>query len=265
MKTWKNELRTCAFCGQVLTSKINSKEHVWPKWLQKRLGVDNRQFEGIHTGIPWGIHTISTRVQSGNSLVLGAICTSCNSGWMSELESKIAPIFEKLWDTSGTSRYIVLDQQACETIAHWTFKTALVLNKASNYRKIVPAKHFTEFYEKKQLPKNSAVDLSLAPYVQSLQWIQSQSAIGRISGDIEITKEMAKLISTLYVITLDIGGILLRTVWVPTDFLKATSPNGGNIKRLWPCNKPVKLSLVNRKNEMGKFHVAAEFHSPRTA
>lgn len=258
----QDNLRTCAFCGQILTGKTKSKEHVWPKWLQKRLDVEKLLFEGIHSGIPWGVRTISSRTQSTNSIVLGGVCVTCNNGWMSELEVKVAPIFEKLWEV-GKEKYIIIDSQSCQILAQWAFKTSLTVNLASNYRRIVPQKHFSDFYESRKLPENSAVDIALAPPGNYLQWNQGQSAIGIISGDIEVTKAMSKLISTLYVITLDISGVLLRTMWIPTDFLEILRPNEHNVKRIYPFEGEVKLLSQKRRSEMGKFHVSASFKSKK--
>ena len=258
----QDDIKTCAFCGQLLTSKTKSKEHVWAKWLQKRLDVEKLPFQGIHSGFPWGVHTISSRTQSTSSIVLGGVCANCNNGWMSELEIKVAPIFEKLWDI-GKDKYVILDSQSCENLAQWAFKTSLVVNLASNYRRIVPSKHFRDFYEQRKFPENSAIDIALAPFGNYLQWNQGQSAIGTISSDIEVTKAMSKQISSLYVITLDVAGILLRTMWVPTDFLEIPRPNEHNVKRIYPFTSEVKLLSNKRKSELGNFHVSARFRSSK--
>jgi len=259
----QNEAKTCAFCGQVLDGSTRTKEHVWPLWLQKRFGLEKDQFQGNHFGIPWGISTLSTRTQSFSSLVLGGVCASCNNGWMSELETKVAPIFEKLW-CPNNDRYTTLELDSCNTLAQWAFKTSLVINLSSNYRKIIPLEHYREFFEFKRLPKNTTVDISLAHFVNNLQWIQGQHAIGKIYTEIDITKDLAKTISSLYVITLDIGGILLKTVWIPTDFLESPLPSSGNVKRIWPYIKPSKLSLQNRKNEITKFSTRTLFRTKKT-
>ena len=259
----QDDVKTCAFCGQNLTGKSKSIEHVWGKWLQKSLDLEKSPFEGVHSGIPWGLNTISTRTQSTSSVVLGGICTNCNNGWMSELEVKVAPIFERIWK-SNDEKYITLDSQSCEILAQWTFKTSLVINLASNYRRIVPQKHFRDFYKHKRLPQNSAIDIALAPFSNHLQWHQGQSAIGTVSGEIEVTPAISKLISKLYVITLDIAGVLLRTMWIPTDFLEIPRPNEHNVKRIYPFAGEVKLLSNKRKSELGKFHVSARFKSKKS-
>lgn len=256
--------RTCAFCSQLLTGKTKSREHIWARWLHKRLDVEKSYFEGIHTGIPWGVHTISTRTQSANSMVLGGVCANCNNGWMSKLEVKVAPIFEKLWEV-GKEKYITLDSQSCEILAHWAFKTSLTINLSSNYRRIVPQKHFSDFYESRKLPEYSAVDVALAPFSNNLQWYQGQSAIGTVSGEIEITraKAISKLMSKLYVITLDVAGVLLRTIWIPDDFFEIARPNEHNTKRIYPFSGEVKLLSEKRKSEIGKFHISAHLKSKK--
>ena len=129
----KNKLKTCSFCNQVLTGRTKTKEHVWPLWLQRKLNIEKIQYQGNHTDF-FGSQTISTRTQSTNSLVLGGVCAECNSGWMSDLETKAIPILENLW-VSNNKKYIYLEKLACETIALWAFKTSLAINLSSNYRK----------------------------------------------------------------------------------------------------------------------------------
>ena len=107
----------CAFCGELLTTKSRTKEHVWPRWLHNRFQLEKQQFQGIHWGTPWGTSVVSNRIQSFNSLVLGGICAKCNNGWMSELETKVAPLFEKLWN-SIDRRHITLEFDACEILTH---------------------------------------------------------------------------------------------------------------------------------------------------
>jgi hypothetical protein len=179
---------------------------------------------------------------------------------MSKLETEVAPLFDKLWE-SNNDRYVIFDLESCETIAHWAFKTSLVINLASNYRKIIPLEHYREFFKYGKLPENTTIDIFLASFKNNLQWMQGQSAA--IFTETDIPKQLAKEISSLYVITLDVGGILLKTAWMPIELFNASLPNSGNVKRIWPYAIPVKLSLQNRNNEMGKFQNRTLFRTKK--
>ena len=254
----KHNLKTCSFCNRELTKKTKSKEHVWPKWLHKKLDMEKKPFQGVHTDMS-GLIVKSTRSQSMNSLVLGGVCTECNNGWMSDLEMEVAPLFDALWFLPANDKNITLKKEACKSIAFWAFKTSLVINLVSNYRRIVLQEHYNLFYEQRKLPENVVVDISLTPFKNDVFWHQGQFAKGVIPGEIEVTEAMAKIISTLYVITLDLGGIMLRTSWVPTNFLEVKASNNRNIRRIWPLKKEIKLSLAKREYKVLDFHTSVEF------
>lgn len=83
----------CTFCNR---KGNKSKEHIWPQWLQIELtGGTKSNFSGTHISFS-SVSVVSKRNQSGKSLVFGAICEDCNTGWMSQLESRFKPIFKKL-------------------------------------------------------------------------------------------------------------------------------------------------------------------------
>ena len=254
--------KTCSFCGQVLTKKTKAKEHVLPKWIHRKLEIEKKPFQGIHTDMS-GLVVKSARSQSMNSLVLGGVCAECNNGWMSDLEIKVAPLFDLFLFPPANKKNITLKKESCEAIAHWAFKTSLVINLASNYRRIIPKEHFSVFYEQRKIPENIVIDISLSPFKKDVFWRQGQFAKGVIPGEIEVTEAMSKIISTLYVITLDLGGIILRTSWMPTDFLEIKASGDRRVRRVWPFKKEIRLSLAKREYEILDFHTSVEFQAKK--
>lgn len=57
-------------------------------------------------------------------------------------------------------------------LARWTFKTAAMLNLASEYRQIILPGHLHESYRTKRVPANSAVDLAIGAFHQPPGWVQ---------------------------------------------------------------------------------------------
>lgn len=251
--------RTCAFCSADLTKNTKSKEHVWPRWLQRKLNIEKLQIQGDHLGIG-GAYIIDSRIQSTSSIVLGDVCSNCNNGWMSELENRAIPVLEPFL-FPNERKYIELDEKACKIIAAWSYKTSLVLNLASNYKRIIPKSHFREFYETVNLPKNVVIDVTLAPAVDYVQWLQGQHGLGEVDADDDAMDELVRKISSLYAITLNVAGTLLKTSWVPTDFLEISMSPKRNVKRIWPFQERIKLPLSKRDAEITQFHLETRYHS----
>src|SRR5688572_30048282 len=87
-------MRTCLFCDETTLTR----EHVWPDWISKYL-----------YGAPTKDRFRATRFDGPNRTPVGApfkaselnhkariVCASCNSGWMSELETHAKPVLQPL-------------------------------------------------------------------------------------------------------------------------------------------------------------------------
>jgi hypothetical protein len=75
----------CAFCGS--TGSL-STEHVVPRWLRKAMVISG----------PVNEYSRATYVGAAETLavVFHEVCTSCNSGWLSTLETATQPVLEPL-------------------------------------------------------------------------------------------------------------------------------------------------------------------------
>ena len=96
--------KPCIFCGE---HKTMSNEHIIPVWLQAHLGIEKDLF--ISRAITTGIHGIFKpgmpspikdsridRLHAYSALVCGLVCTTCNNGWMRQLEDNASPLLKKL-------------------------------------------------------------------------------------------------------------------------------------------------------------------------
>ncbi len=222
-------VKTCIFCKQPISKKNRAKEHVWPQWLLERLERKDSQFLGLHSGLPRGLNLKSIRQQSIASLLLGPICVECNTGWMSNLESQCIPIFDKLWKSYPYKINLDLNQQTA--LAHWSFKTACVINASSNYRRIIPREHNSRFFTDRKLPDNCCVDIALCK-LKNLNWLQGGMALIRRTMSTEDLKKMAK--TEPYIITLNVLGLVLRVTWSPFTDVQAAILSEQGISRIYP-------------------------------
>ena len=110
----------CIFCAK---EGKQTREHVIPQWLASYLGDD----VGLDTSL-WkrsgnSVERGRTLSRRQTDLVLRRVCTECNSGWMSRLESEARPMLIPL--IAGDT--IQLNPQTRRVLLRWAVKTAAVL------------------------------------------------------------------------------------------------------------------------------------------
>ncbi len=102
--------RKCLFCNE----DANSKEHVWPQWILRLPPARRPVRQRLGTG---------KEVTYSGDFKLKGVCSTCNNGWMSELETEAKPILGPIVQDLS----IQLDLEDQTKIARWAFKTAIVL------------------------------------------------------------------------------------------------------------------------------------------
>jgi hypothetical protein len=138
--------RRCSFCGE---KRVLTLEHVLPDWLAgvfPRKGNVTNEFIGDEIK-KWESKTFQHKVRMA--------CAQCNNGWMSELESRVKPLFKKL---------IALDQTTIEsddqgTLSLWVQKTILMLNQATPGGIKVTEDLYRDIYFNKTASKKALVNL----------------------------------------------------------------------------------------------------------
>ena len=80
---------------------------------------------------------LSERTASGNSQMLGAVCGTCNNGWMSRLESAFGDLLPRLRADMSPGHF---SKEERRIIALWIVKTGIIVHYSSNYRTILPAR-----------------------------------------------------------------------------------------------------------------------------
>jgi hypothetical protein len=116
-------MRLCLFCDE----KSATREHAWPKWILRSVSTGR----GEHITAQFGPGE-APQVWAGEKVALQVrrVCSGCNSGWMSDLESLAQPVIGPLIHDVGFN----LDEWAQLVISIWAVKTAMVLESASTLR-----------------------------------------------------------------------------------------------------------------------------------
>ncbi len=223
----------CIFCG---LENEKAKEHIWPRWLQIEIGGNTKGvFKGSHISLVSQTE-LSTRTQVGETLVFGSVCNVCNNGWMSKLESDCKPIIKLLLNDFKNILQLTKIQQ--QILSLWAFKTALMINAGSNYRKIISEEHYKHIYNYRTLPKNIKVDLCKIKESKELSWRQSQVSFGLIPKSQHDSYN--DLLSKSYKISMQIKSFGIRLVYFPQAKESGYSIKFSELKknyRIWPFQK----------------------------
>jgi hypothetical protein len=124
--------KTCVFCGHPVrdpaTNRTRAREHVFSFWALDEFGItrDRIEFSPFEAAREDGASlqlTAQTPIRRFdlNSFLLGAVCSTCNSGWMSRLESRVQPALTALIrDRTAKASNV-------DGLAKWALKTSYVL------------------------------------------------------------------------------------------------------------------------------------------
>jgi hypothetical protein len=111
-------MRLCVFCGR----RVTTKEHAWPQWALESLYRPGARPGGAVTMNLRGSISTYAAHSSRRGPRVKHLCTSCNSGWMSRLETAVQPIMRPMMRDNP----ILLDVDAQRVLTAWGIKTAMV-------------------------------------------------------------------------------------------------------------------------------------------
>lgn len=127
------ETKRCVFCCMPVNDKNagrhRAREHVFPAWLLDRLNArrDIIEFSKTEAKCADGrslqlTDQAAIRQLDFNNFLLGAVCSTCNNGWMSRLENTVKPALGQL----AENKPITIENP--REIAKWVLKTVFVLS-----------------------------------------------------------------------------------------------------------------------------------------
>ncbi len=126
-----DQTQGCLFCGATPFKRAN--EHAFAKWLLKHLAIEkffhidriNNVVTSEESSLNAPFTSVNSYVDRKHALsawVNGDVCDLCNNEWMSELETKAAPMLIALMDGSTAPLYLSFEQRLI--LARWATKTA---------------------------------------------------------------------------------------------------------------------------------------------
>lgn len=139
----------CIFCRNELKNANRAKEHIVPVWLQRHLLIEGDRI--VERSRVAGTNGLKERRLTLNGLLAGNCCESCNSGWMSQLETDVAPILGNLFSWDKTLNELSTGER--KILGFWAVKTILALMSAGRFWRDVQKEHVHELYSRGAIPQ----------------------------------------------------------------------------------------------------------------
>ena len=149
-------MTTCLYCP----NRANSKEHLFPDWLNEVLGY-------VHPTLLFLGKTRGWRSDKPATHKLRVVCETCNNGWMSDIEDAAKPILTPL--VLGQPSHLDVNQQ--QVVATWAFSRAIIGEQLSPDLKGIPADHRQWLFEHHEPPPQVRV---FAAATDGLWWLPGE-------------------------------------------------------------------------------------------
>jgi hypothetical protein len=188
---------------------------LWQRGLKKHYGWSDDWVFPTHFDATGKV--LSTRQHRLKNLVAGRVCSGCNSGWMSALESAARPLILSL--ARGDRHVLDLTEGEAFLLTRWTVKTCVCLHLSSNYRPIIPESHIGILNQETcTLPERVfVVAHSFKPH-NGFSWVQASSwEIVQTSRRFS-TYADRRLRKSGHKISVMIGGLILMIAHIPLTF-----------------------------------------------
>lgn len=210
--------QNCVFCGATETTT----EHVWPNWAAKRMSSVGLVDHWLHVVQDGEGDTDRSWPQKQFTLTVGAVCGTCNNGWMSNLEDRLKPFFEAAFDGKVTR----LDALLQRDLAAWAVKTAMMAVAAQNPTESpFPASTYADLFANVEPPAD--MRLWVGAYSGAVSTAYAHTYVGDISiGDLD---------GDIRGGTVLFGPVLIQMLGSSIPGLAATGNMGSlPVHELWP-------------------------------
>jgi hypothetical protein len=133
---------TCVFCGR---HGPLTKEDAVPTWLMKILSP---------AGLSWGVtggqlQGNLRKVPTGFRLKVAALCTDCNTNWLSPIERRAKPKLMP-W-MAGIYSPLTVEEQ--KLLSFWAVKTAMTVQLAqSRTQRVIPMDQYSALHRERTQP-----------------------------------------------------------------------------------------------------------------
>jgi hypothetical protein len=220
--------RICIFCGRLPLTN----EHVIPQWVSKVVArprpKQSRQYT-VFSG-PGEGRLLPAKSNSWQSDILGTmakqVCSTCNSGWMSQLESAAQPLVTPMLQGIATE----LTPDAQEVLARWAFKTSSMVQYMRSPVVPVPSERLDWLRKEAEPPTKAWVALGKYNGGTFASWCFHKGILWRGEGT-EPKTARGQLV------TLSLGQLVIQSVAWQGDLdlsVKLSEGQRRYLLQIWP-------------------------------
>jgi hypothetical protein len=215
----------CWFCPA--THGRRSREHVFPQWLLRHYGAEQERV-APHRWTSDGVLGSQRAEMPLSSVVAGEVCEACNSRWMSQLETDVAPVL-----TAAPRRGRIPIEDAL-VLARWFTKVAVALNVSMPFRLLfdAPTRHALA----DGMPDNVIVALSIARRTHGFfDWAQTNPRSALVDGESDAS-DLRRDMALAYVGHVRVDRLVATVLVLPTGLLNARPDMPA--RQVWPPSRP---------------------------
>ncbi|HWY59007.1 MAG TPA: hypothetical protein VNZ03_31380 [Terriglobales bacterium] len=232
--TNETALEQCLFCSNL----VNSAEHIWSDWILEDLK--------LVTQIRIKIGKNPPAFTDDPELKVKCVCETCNSQWMSNLETANQPIIHAMINDDPCW----LSKKDQTKLTRWAMLKAMVIEAANRERK-----PFYDDQERQQIKTGSGIPIG------TMVWLGRFSTKSYHAGGTDIWRPVDEIPKAIHacVTTVIIGHLVLQILTAHTRQQFATrrenlyckdGPWKVNLLEIWPLKEPLRwppaLSFAER-------------------
>jgi hypothetical protein len=213
--------RQCVFCK----SPATTKEHIWPNWAARYMSPQapvRHYLNAVQEGQPAADRSWP---QKQFTMTVGAVCATCNNGWMGKLEGRVKPFFEAALD--GRASALSADLQ--RDLAAWALKTLMMVESQQKPAKpVILPDEYPHLYTHGE--PSSKARIWMAAYTGAVS-----TAVGHIyAADATVGDENPRE-GSLWGGTIVFGPVLFHLLGSDLpDLLASAAMDAPGIHQLWP-------------------------------
>ncbi|MUK45675.1 hypothetical protein GNP79_19560 [Aliivibrio fischeri] len=221
-------VKKCIFCYEDCSGSKRAKEHIFPQHIQRRFSIHKAKLLNAHSKVVSGDFAgghISIlppeRQMTFSGFLAGSICSKCNNGWMSDLETKVIPFIYDLIEGYRNVSHCNNDER--NLLALWAFKTSAVLSESTTapQNRLLP-RHAEQFYKSgcTEIPKRVAV-FAYSSETEGFLW--SLSPTWQLTTHSSLPQDLMTFMSkNAYKIFIQLGRLMLVTCYWPSETVTYT-------------------------------------------
>ena len=226
--------RQCLFCE----SLAGSPEHIWPNWMR---GYFPRTSHDRHIEM-WDTFGLTDGVvpdarihhRHTSQMKVKAVCKTCNTGWMSRLETATKPMLKPMSEGRRTE----LSEVEQRTLADWIALKMMVLEVAEHepLAGVFTREQTLEFAATRKLPDRFEVWLlKAADQERRARVSRSFAALFGLRGPLGIPNK-----ANAQTVLLRVGRLVIFAVHSEVPLPKVRRPRQTYGKPIWPTTQRVR-------------------------